>query len=58
MTQSSNVDRMPFGKHAGKLLSEVPKEYVRWLAKEGALDKKENEQLKAIFKKLGVLAGV
>lgn len=57
MTQSKSHDRMPFGKHAGKLLSEVPKEYVKWLAKEGALDKKENAELKETFEKLGVLAG-
>lgn len=58
MSQTSAVQRMPFGKHAGKLLTEVPKEYVKWLAKEGALDKKENVALKEIFEKLGLLAGV
>jgi DNA polymerase-3 subunit epsilon len=52
---SSATDRMPFGKHAGKLLADVPKEYVRWLAKEGALDKGENSSLKEAFEKLGVL---
>ncbi len=57
LSQSSQVQRMPFGKHAGKLLSEVPKEYIKWLAREGALDKKENLQLKEIFEKLGYLAG-
>lgn len=56
MKQSSSLDRMPFGKHAGKPLSEVPKEYVKWLLKEGALDK--NAQLRESFEKLGYLAGV
>lgn len=56
LTQSSGILRMPFGKHAGKLLHEVPKEYVKWLHREGALDKKENAQLKEMFEKLGVLA--
>ena len=47
---------MPFGKHAGKPLSEIPKNYVSWLKKEGALDKPENASLKAEFEKLGVLS--
>lgn len=55
LNQSGGIQRMPFGKHAGKLLEEVPKEYVKWLSREGALDKKENAPLKAIFEKLGVL---
>ncbi len=58
MKQTPQVQRMPFGKHAGKLLTEIPKEYVKWLAKEGALEKKENAQLKETFEKLGYLAGV
>lgn len=58
LSQSSKLQRMPFGKHAGKLLTEIPKEYAKWLAKEGALDKKENAQLKEAFEKLGYLAGV
>lgn len=57
MTESPQTQRMPFGKHAGKLLSEIPKEYVRWLQREGAFDKKENTELKATFEKLGLLAG-
>ncbi len=47
--------RMPFGKHGGKPLAEVPKDYVRWLADNGALDSKENGNLKAAFVKLGIL---
>lgn len=58
LSQSTQLQRMPFGKHAGKLLTEIPKEYAKWLAKEGALDKKENAALKEIFEKLGYLAGV
>ena len=26
------MPRMPFGKHAGKLFSEVPKDYLEWLS--------------------------
>lgn len=57
LAQSSKTQRMPFGKYAGKLLAEVPATYVKWLTREGALDKKENAELKEIFEKLGYLAG-
>ena len=54
LSQTPQVLRMPFGKHAGKPLNEVPKDYVQWMAKNGALDKKENAILKETFEKLGV----
>ncbi len=49
------LNRMPFGKHQGKALSEIPKSYVSWLDSTGAFDKAENEQLKVTFEKLGLL---
>lgn len=52
---SSALVRMPFGKHQGKPLAEVPKEYVKWLEGSGAFDKQENGALKESFKKLGIL---
>lgn len=55
MSQPVSAERMPFGKHAGKLLTEIPKDYVKWLAREGALDKPENGHLKETFEKLGCL---
>jgi DNA polymerase-3 subunit epsilon len=55
LSQTSEIARMPFGKHAGKLLTDIPKEYAKWLEREGALDKKENTQLKEAFEKLGYL---
>ncbi len=55
LNQKCDIVRMPFGKHAGKPLSEVPKEYARWLAENGALDKKENAALKEGFIQLGIL---
>jgi len=58
LSQTPQVIRMPFGKHAGKPLSEVPKDYVAWLAKNGALEKKENSLLRETFEKLGYLAGI
>lgn len=56
LSQTPSTQRMPFGKHAGKLLTEIPKDYVKWLMREGALDKKENANLKETFEKLGYLA--
>lgn len=55
LSQSPAILRMPFGKHAGKALNEVPKDYVRWLAENGALDKKENATLKEGFIQAGLL---
>lgn len=49
------LTRMPFGKHQGKNLSEVPKDYVAWLSSSGALDKAENHELRENFEKLGFL---
>lgn len=49
------LSRMPFGKHQGKSLSEVPKDYVAWLSQSGAFDKPENKELKDCFEKLGLL---
>lgn len=57
ISQKPQAERMPFGKYAGKLLTEIPKDYVKWLAREGALDKKENVWLKETFEKLGYLDG-
>ncbi len=47
--------RMPFGKHQGKPLSEIPPDYIRWLAKSGAFDKSENKALKEQCENLGLL---
>ena len=47
--------RMPFGKHQGKNLADVPKNYVEWLDESGALSKKENAALRESFVKLGLL---
>lgn len=49
------IHTMPFGKHQGKPLLEVPKDYVQWLAKSGAFEKSENEELRKSFEKAGVL---
>ena len=49
------LSKMPFGKHQGKMLANVPKNYVQWLASSGAFDKAENQELKENFEKLGLL---
>lgn len=54
-TSANGVESMPFGKHQGLPLAQVPKHYVRWLAQSGALDKAENNELKISFEKLGAL---
>jgi len=53
LQQTKEVNRMPFGKHQGKPLSQVPKDYVLWLKSSGAFDKSENATLKESFEKLG-----
>lgn len=41
--------KMPFGKYKGKPIQEIPRSYLSWLEKEGALDKEENKELKEII---------
>ncbi len=48
--------RMPFGKHQGKALSEIPTNYVEWLKGSGAFEKAENKELMESFVKLGKLS--
>lgn len=55
LSQKKDITRMPFGKHQGKNLAEVPKDYVEWLDKSGALEKKENAELRAAFVTIGIL---
>ena len=55
LSGSTKISRMPFGKHQGKSLSEIPKDYVAWLKTSGAFDKAENKELKETFETLGLL---
>ncbi|MFA6118828.1 MAG: DUF3820 family protein [Parachlamydiales bacterium] len=50
-----NLEYMPFGKHQGKKLDEVPKSYIAWLNKSLVFEKPENKSLKESFEKLGLL---
>lgn len=58
MNQVRILQHMPFGKHQGKPLSQLPRNYVDWLASSGAFDKPENSELKCSLEKLGLLAPV
>ncbi len=58
MNKPKQIQHMPFGKHQGQPLSRVPKNYIKWLQENGALDKEENQQLRESFEKLGLLATV
>jgi DNA polymerase-3 subunit epsilon len=55
LSESKDMNRMPFGKYQGKPFSEVPKSYLRWLRENGAFDKAENKELKESLEKLGLL---
>lgn len=52
LSVQQTLTHMPFGKHQGKPLSEVPKDYLKWLAGSGAFDKEENKVLKESLEKL------
>jgi len=55
MSQKQILRQMPFGKHRGKPLKEIPPGYVRWLHENGALDKPDNAELKEAFEAIGSL---
>lgn len=55
MQTETLMRHMPFGKHKGLLLQDVPSHYIRWLAENGALDKADNDLLKKSLDKLGLL---
>jgi DNA polymerase-3 subunit epsilon len=52
------MQHMPFGKHQGKPLKEVPKDYIKWMEGTGAFDKPDNAELKQRFIELNLLAPV
>lgn len=54
--EKRDTHRMPFGKHRGKPLDQVPADYLRWLASSGALDKPDNVELREKVEAMEVLA--
>lgn len=55
LEETKAQNRMPFGKHQGKPLDQIPKEYVVWLKDTGAFEKPQNKDLRESFQKLGIL---
>lgn len=49
------LQHMPFGKHQGKPLKDIPRDYVQWMSTSGAFAKPENQELKAAFIQLNLL---
>lgn len=55
LSRPQSLTHMPFGKHQGKALADIPKDYVTWLVSSGAFDKPDNEPLRQSFEKIGLL---
>lgn len=55
LNKPRDLQHMPFGKHQGKPLKDLPGDYLKWLAGSGAFDKPENKDLKTSLQKLGLL---
>lgn len=58
LNKPREIQHMPFGKHQGRPLKEVPLDYIKWLANTGAFEKPENAELRSCFEKLGYLLKV
>ena len=55
LNKPRELHHMPFGKHQGSPLKDLPKSYIQWLAGSGAFDKPENSQLRECLEKLQLL---
>lgn len=55
LNQPRELIHMPFGKHQGKPLQDLPKDYVRWMGENGVFEKPENQELRARLITLGLL---
>ena len=51
----NSIEKMPFGKHKGTLIKDVPRDYVQWLRSNGFFEKLENLELKKAFQRNGQL---
>ena len=56
LNQQRQLQHMPFGKHQGKPLQQLPKDYIQWLQNSGAFNKAENADLLTALAKLGLVA--
>lgn len=55
LNRPRDLQHMPFGKHQGVPLKNLPKDYLRWLISSGAFEKPENADLKRSLQKIGLL---
>lgn len=55
LNRPKEIIHMPFGKHQGKPLQHLPKDYIQWLCTSGALDKADNQDLRNSFEKLKLM---
>lgn len=58
LNRAHPIQNMPFGKHQGQPLIQLPRSYIQWLSSSKVLDKHENQELKQNFQRLGLLADV
>lgn len=55
MQKKKLLHTMPFGKHQGIALRQLPRDYLLWLRKSGALEKAENVELLESLHQLGMV---
>jgi DNA polymerase III subunit epsilon len=55
LNRPRDLQHMPFGKHQGVPLKNLPKDYLRWLGSSGAFEKPENEDLKRSLQMIGLM---
>ena len=56
MNSKQKIRHMPFGKHQGKPLEEIPKGYIKWLEENNAFEKPDNAALKEAFEDIGMIS--
>jgi DNA polymerase III subunit epsilon len=56
LNRPRDLQHMPFGKHQGVPLKNLPKDYVRWLVGSGAFEKPENQDLSRSMRNLGLIS--
>ncbi len=52
ISQKTAYVRMPFGKHKGKLLKEIPNDYLTWLSREKIISKNRFQEIHQYFESI------